>query len=414
MKKFTVKFYLREKTFNPKNRQYKLYCRITYGGKSAHFALAYSFKKREWDKQKELHKTDEGINEELAFIRNRLMQIKRELYYQRRQISPYRVRMIFEGKLNIEGAASNVLLTDYIESYLAHVQDSQEHSAGTLEHYQSKFRGIKQFLKDSGLQHTCLSEITEDTLQQLDNYLVNYRTRLYKPLTRSAINDFHSRLKSLLKKAYKEKLIKENPYTRWQIPKIKRKREIRYITESELEAIRAKNFSHLPRLDQVKDKFLFSCYTGLRFSDVEGLLASEIKKGEMGYHLEREQAKTKVTVYVPLLTPAVEIYKKYMALHYHEITGKLFPPLTNAALNTYLKELADLCGIEKNLTHHMARHTCGTMLLNYGVSLEVVKEILGHTSIHTTAIYAKIIKGTLWRDMSKVDRKMKGKGNDSE
>ena len=417
MKKFTVKFYLREKTFNPKNRQYKLYCRITYGGQSAHFAISgYAFTKEEWHQERQEHLTDDGVNEELLFIRNRLMEIKRELYYQKKQISPYRVRMVFEGKLDISGTVYDLRLTDYMSEFLRFVTESPEHSAGTVKNYRVKFNRVHGFLQDKGLQAVCLYEVDEHFLQKLDDYLVRYKSgRHHRPLKRRSVNDIHVRFRAMLGRAKRERLIKQNPYEFWKIPADKAEKPLKYLTEEELAAIEQADFSDNERLQRIKDKFLFACYTSLPFADVQKLTVAEVKQGPKGLYIERSRSKTQKALFIPLLAPAERIYKKYKALHYHEINGRLFPPISNEKTNVYLKELARVCGIEKNLTFHMARHTCGTYLLNAGMSLKMVSEILSHSSVRTTEIYAKVTKGNLWKEMGKIDEKLKGRGSsDSE
>jgi len=415
MKKFTIKFYLRQRSRNAKTGKYKLYCRISYAGKQSEFALPYKLGEEEFDTVREMHKEDDEINEELEFIRYRLREIKRELFYRKKAVSPYLIRRIFEGKATVDGIISEVKLVDYMQRFLDDMYKSPQHEKSTWRNYKVKFEGIKQFMGKNKLTEIEIGLVDESFVQKLDNYLLGYTSKLYgKPLYRSSMNDFHKRLRALLNKAKKEKLLKENPYNYWTMPKDTRSKRIKYLTESELDKIIMKDLSELPRLERIKDMFLFSCFTGLRFSDIQRLRAEQIRRGEIGHYIDMEQKKTKQQVLIPLLTPAMELYQKYMAKGYHEVTGRIFPPISNQRFNAYLKELATVCGIKKELTHHMARHTCGTLLLSNGVSIGVVSQILGHSSLRTTEAYAKITKDSVWRNMRSFNRKKFGEDGQSD
>ena len=147
--------------------------------------------------------------------------------------------------------------------------------------------------------------------------------------------------------------------------------------------IKNKDFG-IKRLDQVKDVFLFSCYTGMSYSDLSKDF--EVQKEGEDYWIIENRQKTDEGFMVYLTQDALRILRKY---------DDRLPVLTNQRMNSYLKEIADVCGIKKRLTFHMARHTCAVYLLNKGVPLEVVSRILGHSSIKTTQVYAKILKGTI-------------------
>ena len=165
------------------------------------------------------------------------------------------------------------------------------------------------------------------------------------------------------------------------------------------------------RLQWVKDLFIFSCYTGLAYIDVMQLTPSNIAIGIDGKQwLATNRQKTSNPVRVPLLPKALEVIDKYKghpkALH----DGTLFPTISNQKLNGYLKEIADLCGVEKDLTFHIARHTFATTVtLTNGVPIESVSKMLGHTKISTTQVYAKVIEKKLGEDMDMLRDKLTSK-----
>ena len=151
--------------------------------------------------------------------------------------------------------------------------------------------------------------------------------------------------------------------------------------------------------------FIFACYTGLAYADIAQLRADNIKKmfdGRLWIITHRQ--KTKTNVNVPLLSTAEKILKKYEGKF---LDGVLLPVLSNQKTNAYLKEIADICGIEKNLTFHLARHTFATtMTLGKGVPIESVSKMLGHTNIQTTQIYARITNEKISHDMENLAKNL--------
>lgn len=180
------------------------------------------------------------------------------------------------------------------------------------------------------------------------------------------------------------------------------------MTQTELDTLREKK-SFLPRLDLVRDIFVFCCYTGLAYSDVKELRAKHIVIGINGDRwIKMLRKKTKAVCSIPLLPPAEEIILKYSE-HPYVLNGKgALPVLTNQKSNAYLKEIADVCGIHKNLTTHLARHTFATTVtLSNGVSISTVSKMLGHRSLKTTQIYAKVLDGKIADEMEKLKEKIK-------
>jgi integrase len=154
--------------------------------------------------------------------------------------------------------------------------------------------------------------------------------------------------------------------------------------------------------------FLFSCFTGLSYVDLQQLKRSDIAQGTDGtkWILTKRQ-KTKVATHIPLLKNALELLAKYDD-HPKCVAGNLaFPVLTNQKMNSYLKEIADCCGIKINLTFHIARHTFATTVtLSNGVPIESVSKMLGHTNLIQTQHYAKTLDNKVGHDMNLLKRKL--------
>ena len=180
-----------------------------------------------------------------------------------------------------------------------------------------------------------------------------------------------------------------------------------FLTEAELQDMAAKQFP-TERLNYVRDIFLFSCFTGLAYADVKKLKRSEIRIGVDGEKwIFTKRQKTDTPSRIPLLPMAQEITNRYQDYPPCVNADKLLPVLSNQKMNAYLKEIAGTCGINKNLTFHIARHTFATTVtLSNGVPLETVSKMLGHKSLKQTQHYAKILDKKISEDMMVLRNKL--------
>ena len=167
-----------------------------------------------------------------------------------------------------------------------------------------------------------------------------------------------------------------------------------FLTIEELEKLKSFNLENYS-FEKVRDIFLFSCYTGLRFSDALDLSMEQIRSNENTSFIYREQIKTGESINIPLVPEAMQIIEKYNDNENRVVKNKVLPHISNQNFNLYLKSIAGIVGLNKKLTHHVARHTFATFLLNKSVSLEVVSSLLGHTNIRTTQVYAKMQNNTV-------------------
>ncbi len=180
-----------------------------------------------------------------------------------------------------------------------------------------------------------------------------------------------------------------------------------FLVEEEMQVLASKEFV-TERLNQVKDIFLFSCFTGLAYIDVKKLTKNNITigiDGEKWIYTNRQKTDTRSNI--PLLPMAEEIIAKYKEHPQCLNEGKLLPVLSNQKMNAYLKEMADVCGINKELTFHIARHTFATTVtLTNGVPIESVSKMLGHKNLRTTQHYAKILDRKVSDDMKMLRSKL--------
>ncbi|MEI6556156.1 MAG: site-specific integrase [Paludibacter sp.] len=179
-----------------------------------------------------------------------------------------------------------------------------------------------------------------------------------------------------------------------------------FLSQDEIETMFNKEFA-TERLNQVKDIFLFSCFTGLAYADVKKLKRTNIALGVDGERwIFINRTKTDTRSNIPLLPISSAILDKYRNHPQAVNQERLLPILSNQKMNSYLKEIADLCGIHKELTFHIARHTFATTVtLTNGVPIESVSKMLGHKNLHTTQHYAKILDLKVSDDMKALKEK---------
>ncbi len=192
-----------------------------------------------------------------------------------------------------------------------------------------------------------------------------------------------------------------NPFRNFKCSLVNKDREC--LTESELQAVEDKDIE-LKRLVSVRDAFVLSCYTGLSYADIQKLRIGHIINKEYNSKwIIISRTKTEIRSPIPLLPKALKILNKYDAFEVTDKTKPLLPIGGNQKMNAYLKEIADICGISKNLTYHLARHTFATTVtLSKGVPIETVSKMLGHTNLKTTQIYAKVVDTKIANDMKKL------------
>ena len=198
--------------------------------------------------------------------------------------------------------------------------------------------------------------------------------------------------------------------------KMSKKEVIRdFLTEDELQRLTSKNFGN-ERLNQVRDIFVFSCFTGLAYIDAKRLKRSDISIGMDGEKwIFTRRKKTDSPTRIPLLPTVLQMMEQYEGHPKCVCEGSLLPVPSNAKLNAYLKEVADICGINKHLTFHIARHTFATTItLNNGVPIETVSKMLGHKSLKITQIYAKILDRRVSDDMQILRNKFKKTKDDEK
>lgn len=278
---------------------------------------------------------------------------------------------------------------------------NKEYAPGTLERYNTSLKHTVDFLKwQYKIADIDIREIDHEFITSYEFYL-----RSEKNCCNNTAVKYLKNFKKIIRICLSNGWLDKDPFAAFK-PKLT---EVvpAYLTKEELEKVSKKEFS-AERVNQVRDIFLFSCYTGLAYADVKKLQRSEISMGIDGQQwIFTSRQKTDTASRIPLLPVAMNILKRYDGYPQCENEGRLLPVLSNQKMNAYLKEIADLCGITKLLTYHTARHTFATTVtLSNGVPIESVSKMLGHKNIKTTQHYAKILDLKVSTDMETLRRKM--------
>ncbi|MBW8332759.1 MAG: site-specific integrase [Prolixibacteraceae bacterium] len=378
-----------------------LYVRCTLNGQRFEVATGFMVHPDNWNESKQLIK---GRTEDVKIINNRLEKIRtkiQDIYNQLESFGePFDVLSIKDKFLG------NHKENGLIEIFEAVIKDvgakvGKDYAPGTLKHYQTSKKRLQEFLRTyTNRSDIALSKVDFGFISSFDLFLKKDK----KVMPNTALT-YHKHLKKVYNSAISLGYVLHNPYESFKPTRNKTNRD--FLSMSELEKIRDKRIV-IPRMDLVRDVFVFASYTGLSYSDLMKLSTCHIQKGSDGKDwviIDRSKTESRCTI--PLLPAAIDVLKKYEDHPDVLSNNRLLPIYSNQKMNAYLKELADICGIQKNLSMHVARHTFATSVtLTNGVPLETVSKMLGHTSLKTTQIYARIVDSKISNDMELLNRKL--------
>lgn len=336
------------------------------------------------------------FNAYLDRIRTDLTNIYTELRMQRQPVTAEAIKNLYCG---ISPAEHTLLgLIDYHNTHL-----KSKLEWGTMKNYETTQKYLQRFLNEvTRVQDLPLSHLNYRFLVDFELFLKNLKKpNDDRPCGHNTILKHIERLRKMIGVALRNEWMDKDPFIKFQARFIKKERH--FLSLEDLKAIESKEFA-VERLGYVRDLFVFSCYTGLAYNEVMTLKPENICKGIDGdWWIMMTRKKTNLPVRVPLLPKAMVLIEKYKKYGF----DRLFPQMSNQKLNAYLKEIADVCGVAKHLTFHLARHTFATTVtLTNGVPIETVSKMLGHTSIRTTQIYAKVVERKVSEDMANLRRRL--------
>ncbi|WP_338356936.1 site-specific integrase [Yeosuana marina] len=377
--------------------QASIYARITVNGKRATISLKRKTLINDWD----VHKNRvRGTNQKARILNSyldetysHLFKCYSDLKTEHKYITAQAIKARYLGEDDMHRTVMDII--DYHNEDMA-----GKLKWGTQKNYFTTQKYISRFLlKSFKTSDVYLRELDYHFIIKFEKYLRGYVPEDHqKRMENNTVMKHIARLRKLINLARKLGWIERDPFINFKSKYIKNERG--FLSLEELQEIESKTFT-IPRMELVRDLFVFSCYTSLSYIDVIHLTSDNICigiDGELWIYYNRE--KTTKPIRIPLLPKALQIIEKYRSNRKSIAQGGVFPRISNQKLNSYLKEIADVCGIKKNLTFHIARHTFATTVtLSNGMPIETVSKLLGHSRISTTQIYAKVIERKVSDDM---------------
>lgn len=399
---FSVLFWLNKSKVNKKGL-IPIWVRITIDGKRAECSIKRQILTEYWNPEKGQATREwvdaSTLNEYLLIVRSDILRHYNILLSSSSYVTAEDVKRSYQGIKQ-----QNPTLLKIFNLYIQHLRERKEIgdiSHGRLSRFIINYRKCASFLKHRFKKTDVLLEkVHLGFIVEFEHYL-----RTTEMIGHNTAMKYSKDLKQVFKYAVQLQYIPSNPFDPFRCSYKKVTRE--FLDQEELNIFSTKKFN-IARLSEVRDCYLFSCYTGYAYSDAEALSPDDVSKGIDGNKwIIRNRKKTGTVENVPLLPVAIEVIERYKNHPYCVSRNKLLPMNSNQRYNAYLKEIADQCGIQKKLTTHTARHTFATtVLLLNDVPMETTMELLGHNDIRTTQIYGKIVQKKLSNDMQKLKSRL--------
>jgi site-specific recombinase XerD len=381
---------------------FPIYLRVTIDGKRFEYSTQRFIS---WEKWSPGMGKAKGKSEEVKNINDYLDVLVHKVFIYQKELS-------LEGKpINIETFKNKWL--GIIEDQKMILEVFQQHNDkvaelvgkdfadGTLERYVTSLEHTRRFIQwKYKVNDLDVNQLNYEFITEYEFWLKSVRNCAHNTTMKYLAN-----FKKIVLICVKNGWLQKDPFFGYKLSKKVVIRE--FLSEKELQVMAEKQFAS-KRLEQVRDIFLFCCYTGLAYADIYKLKRSEIRPGIDGKKwIFTSRQKTDTLSHIPLLPVSLTILDKYAQHAECLTTGRLLPVLSNQKMNSYLKEITDVCGISKELTFHIARHTFATTVtLNNGVPIETVSKMLGHTNLRTTQHYAKLLDTKISHDMQRLSEKL--------
>jgi len=388
---FKILFYInRQKTKT--DGKTAIFCRVTIDGRSAVMTTGEECLPTEWNSRQGIT-GEKKINQRLAAFRELVEKTYAEMLTKDGVVSAELLKNRLQGV-----AATPTTLLAMSEAELQSVKAcvGRSRSEGTYRNHTYSDKMLREWIESKGQKEMPIDAVTEGMFEEFRFYLKKKR------FTAKTVNRHLCWLCRLMYRAVSKRIIRYNPFEGATYEKVERK--IRFLQKSDVAKLMALKVND-KEAEQARQMFLFSCFTGLAYIDVANLRREHLVILDGKAWIMTRRKKTNVESNILLLDIPKAIIEKYSPSTTPK-DGKLFPILSNQKMNAYLKEIADVCGLQKRLTFHLARHTFATMSLSKGVPMESVSKMLGHTNIKTTQIYARITSKKIEHDMEQLAGKL--------
>jgi site-specific recombinase XerD len=358
--------------------------------------------KRKWDPAK--WNADSGraegktenvrsFNSYLDLLQRKVYEARQQLLHHGHPVTAENIKTVFHGQ---EIQTHKYMLMEVFKKHNDQMAElvGQEYAPGTLERFQTAYRHTLTFLQwKYKVEDIDINKLDYEFISEYEFWIKSVRKCNHNSTIKYLTN-----FRKVINRCVRHGWLVKDPFINFKMT-LKEVERIA-LTEIELQTLIAQQFP-TDRLRVVRDIFLFSCYTGLAYADVKKLKRSEIIIGVDGEQwLVSRRQKTDISARIPLLPAALTIIDRYKDHPQCQDNGLVLPVLSNQKMNAYLKEIADVCGIHKALSYHIARHTFATTItLTNGVPIETVSKMLGHRNLRTTQHYAKILDKKIGEDM---------------
>lgn len=392
----TILFFIKRKKLL-KDGTASIFVRVTFGKLSAEVATGKGVLPSQWVATKGRAKGNtlktKQVNAFLDQMEYTLHDLTLQIQREGKQVSAKEILTRYKNL--------NVPKIGILALYAEHNQEQKELvgisvALGTYKRHETSMKLFQEFLKFKYKANDIpVNEVDVDMLKKYQHYLMTVRHNNNNTTVKYLRN-----LGKVLNLAVTKKLVQSSA-----LEELKLKIEPvdkGFLNKTELAKLAEKEFD-VVRLEQVRDVFLFCCYTGLAYVDVHSLTNDDIVEDGERLWIRKARHKTSIMCHIPIIKPARDILNKYVS--FVPNTGKLLPVLSNQKMNAYLKEIAAIVGIDKDLTTHLARHTFATTVtLANHVSIENVSKMLGHSSIRMTQHYARILDASIENEMLNVEK----------
>lgn len=402
--KITLHFYLRSKKAVATGLL-PLYVRLTVNGERLEFSSKKFIEKSKWSedlsKMKGNSEEARSINGYLDSVKAQVTNIQMSLNHKRETVRIEAFKKALFGAVDQERMIIPIYKdhNNKIESLLGN-----GYAPGTLERFKISLKHLEEFL-------VWKYEIKDIAIDKIDYALITdfeFYLRSVKSCSNNTAVKYVRNFRKIIKICLSNDWLEKDPFVKYD-GKMKEV-ETEFLTEEEIQNIYSKKF-RTPRLELVRDIFIFCCFTGLAYVDVKGLKPDHVGLGIDGQKwIFKNRQKTDTKSKIPLLPIPEELIAKYATHPKCLNEDRILPVLSNQKMNGYLKEIGDLCEITKDITFHMARHTFATSVtLTNGVPIESVSKMLGHKNIQTTQHYARVLDKKVSEDMQNLRAKFTGK-----
>jgi site-specific recombinase XerD len=402
-KSFGLYFHLK-KNRNIDEGELHVYMRLTIDGDYCEVSTKRKCDPEKWnvDAGRMNKKTDSAreFNAYLDTLQQKVFEAKRKLLETDKPLTAENIKILLLGN---EIAQEKHMLMEIFNHHNDQMATlvGKDYSPATLERYKTSFKHTQSFLQWK-------YKVSDIDITKLDHEFITEYEFWLKSTRKCDHNStlkYLSNFRKIVNRCLRHGWLPKDPFLGFKMTKKEVERTA--LTEVELQAVTDKKFQ-FERLTIVRDIFLFSCFSGLTYADVKKLKRSEIFIGIDGEKwLFSRRQKTDIAARIPLLPLALKMIERYANHPQCVLEDRVLPGLSNQKMNAYLKEIADLCGINKNLTYHIARHTFATTVtLSKGVPIETVSKMLGHKNLRTTQHYAKILDRKVSEDMNALRKKL--------